>query len=110
MNGPIGHFSACVIGGIALATSVIDTVLQRTRPTTIVHCRGGDSVPACVSEPEGWSFLATLTTLVQFGLVAFLCGYSAYAWYSADQVRELVPEISDIGPVVSTPSTRRRKP
>ena len=117
MNGPTGHFATGVLAGVALTTSVIDTAFQRSRPTTIVHCRSGDSLPAIVSQPEDWSFIESLTYLVQLGLFAVVCGCTVYAWHTADQVPELVPKvepeqapkIEDIGPTVSTPSTRRRK-
>ena len=67
MNGPTGHFAAGVITGIALATSVIGTVLQRSRPTTIGHSSGGDLLPALVSEAAGVGLLDTLSYLVQLG-------------------------------------------
>ena len=115
MNGPTGHFAAGVLAGVALTTSVIDTVFQRSRPTTIVHCRSVDSLPDIVPQPVGWSVWESLANLVQFVLFVVICGCSVYAWYSADEVPELVPEavlavkIEDIGPIVSTPSIRRRK-
>lgn len=113
MNGPTGHFAARVITGIALATSVIGTALQRSRPTTIGHSSGGGLLPALVSEAAGVGFLDTLSYLVQLGLFAVVCDCSVYTWSSTEPDREggvsPVPEIPDVGPFVSTSSSRRRK-
>ena len=113
MYGPAGHFAAGLIAGIVLSTSVVDAVLLRSRPTTIVHCSGGGPLPALASEATGWSFLDTLSYLVQLGLLAVVSGCSIYTWFTTGPTREgvvsSVPEISDVGPVVSTPSSRRRK-
>ena len=113
MNGPTGHFAAGLFTGIALASSIIDTVLQRSRQTTFVHCSGRDPLPALASEATGQGFLDTLSHSVQLGLFALVCGCSIYAWFSSEPICEgcasPVLEISDIDPVVSTPSSRRRK-